>query len=60
MENPCVASDGYTYEKRAIKECLEKNHKSPMTDSPFPNQTLLPNHSLLFAIKEWRSSHAIT
>ncbi|WZY84690.1 hypothetical protein YC2023_031074 [Brassica napus] len=59
MENPCVASDGYTYEKRAIKEWLEKNHKSPMTDSPFPNQTLLPNHSLLFAIKEWRSSHTI-
>ncbi|XP_013599111.1 PREDICTED: U-box domain-containing protein 51 isoform X2 [Brassica oleracea var. oleracea] len=57
MENPCVASDGYTYEKRAIKEWLEKNHKSPMTDSPFPNQTLLPNHSLLFAIKEWRSLH---
>uniref|UniRef100_M4D8Y3 RING-type E3 ubiquitin transferase n=2 Tax=Brassica campestris TaxID=3711 RepID=M4D8Y3_BRACM len=59
MENPCVASDGYTYEKRAIKEWLEKNHKSPMTDSPFPNQTLLPNHSLLFAIKEWISSHTI-
>ncbi|KAG2263551.1 hypothetical protein Bca52824_070630 [Brassica carinata] len=59
MENPCVASDGYTYEKRAIKEWLEKNHKSPMTDSPFPNQTLLPNHSLLFAIKEWRSSHTV-
>ncbi|CAL9244497.1 unnamed protein product [Arabidopsis halleri] len=55
MENPCVASDGYTYEKRAIKEWLQKNHKSPMTDLPFPNDSLLPNHSLLSAIKEWRS-----
>ncbi|CAH8353947.1 unnamed protein product [Eruca vesicaria subsp. sativa] len=59
MENPCVASDGYTYEKRAIKEWLEKNYESPMTDLPFTNQTLLPNHSLLSAIKEWRSSHII-
>ena len=55
MDNPCVASDGYTYEKKAITEWLEKNHKSPMTDAPFPNQTLLPNQSLLSAIKEWRS-----
>ncbi|KAF8056818.1 hypothetical protein N665_1266s0006 [Sinapis alba] len=55
MDNPCVASDGYTYEKRAIMEWLEKNHKSPMTDLPFTNQTLLPNQSLLSAIKEWRS-----
>ncbi|KAJ4894770.1 U-box domain-containing protein 51 [Raphanus sativus] len=56
MDNPCVASDGYTYEKRAIIEWLEKNHKSPMTDLPFTNQTLLPNQSLLSAIKEWRSN----
>uniref|UniRef100_A0A1J3DL40 RING-type E3 ubiquitin transferase n=1 Tax=Noccaea caerulescens TaxID=107243 RepID=A0A1J3DL40_NOCCA len=55
MENPCVAADGYTYEKRAIKEWLQKNHKSPVTDLPFPNDSLLPNHSLLSAIKEWRS-----
>ncbi|CAH2043998.1 unnamed protein product [Thlaspi arvense] len=55
MENPCVAADGYTYEKRAIKEWLQKNQKSPMTDLPFPNDSLLPNHSLLSAIKEWRS-----
>ncbi|ESQ31778.1 hypothetical protein EUTSA_v10003692mg [Eutrema salsugineum] len=55
IENPCVAADGYTYEKRAIKEWLQQNRKSPMTDLPFPSDSLLPNHSLLSAIKEWRS-----
>ncbi|CAN8251992.1 unnamed protein product [Cochlearia groenlandica] len=55
MENPCVASDGYTYEKRAIMEWLKNNRNSPMTDLPFPNQSLLTNHSLFSAIMEWRS-----
>ncbi|XP_010523202.1 PREDICTED: U-box domain-containing protein 51-like isoform X2 [Tarenaya hassleriana] len=56
MEDPCVAADGYTYDRRGIEEWLQGNDKSPMTDLPFPDKTLLPSHSLLSAIKEWRST----
>ncbi|XP_010546140.1 PREDICTED: U-box domain-containing protein 51 isoform X2 [Tarenaya hassleriana] len=56
MEDPCVAADGYTYDRRAIEEWLQESDRSPMTDLPFPHTNLLPNHSLLSAIQEWRSN----
>ncbi|XP_031501541.1 U-box domain-containing protein 35-like [Nymphaea colorata] len=55
MQNPCVAADGYTYERRAIEKWLSMNDKSPLTNLPLPNKFLIPNYSLLGAIREWRS-----
>lgn len=55
MDNPCVAADGYTYDRKAIEEWLEDNDSSPMTNLILPNKTLLPNYTLLSAIMEWKS-----
>ncbi|XP_010555606.1 PREDICTED: U-box domain-containing protein 35 isoform X2 [Tarenaya hassleriana] len=55
MNEPCVAADGYTYDRRAIEEWLEQKDTSPMTNSPFPSKNLLPNYTLYTAIMEWRS-----
>ncbi|PKA60705.1 Putative U-box domain-containing protein 53 [Apostasia shenzhenica] len=55
MEDPCVASDGYTYDRKAIDTWLEVNETSPMTNLPLPNKNLIPSHSLRSAIMEWRS-----
>ncbi|KAI3918749.1 hypothetical protein MKX01_042069 [Papaver californicum] len=55
MENPCVASDGYTYDRKAIENWLAENDKSPMTIMPLPDMNLTPNYSLLAAIMEWKS-----
>ncbi|OVA04666.1 Protein kinase domain [Macleaya cordata] len=55
MENPCVAADGYTYDRKEIENWLKENEKSPMTNMPLPNKNLIPNYSLLAAIMEWKS-----
>lgn len=55
MKDPYVAVDGYTYDRRAIEKWLEGNDKSPMTNLPLPNKHLIPNYTLLSAIKEWKS-----
>lgn len=55
MEDPCVAADGYTYDRRAIEIWLSMNHNSPMTNAPLLSKTLIPNHAILSAINEWKS-----
>ncbi|KAF5456243.1 hypothetical protein F2P56_025744 [Juglans regia] len=55
MNDPCVAADGYTYDRGAIDQWLEVNNKSPMTNMPLPNKNLIPNFTLLSAIMEWKS-----
>ncbi|CAL5389834.1 unnamed protein product [Camellia sinensis] len=55
MEEPCVAADGYTYDRKAIQTWLEENDKSPMTNLPLPTRNLIPNYTLLSAISEWKS-----
>ncbi|KAL0734363.1 hypothetical protein Bca4012_010573 [Brassica carinata] len=54
MSEPCVAADGYTYDRRAIEEWMEDQHTSPVTNLPLQNTNLLPNHSVYAAIGEWR------
>lgn len=55
MEEPCVAGDGYTYDRRAIELWLDGNDTSPMTNLPLHTKILLPNYTLLSAIMEWKS-----
>ncbi|XP_056850117.1 putative U-box domain-containing protein 53 isoform X1 [Raphanus sativus] len=54
MSEPCVAADGYTYDRRAIEEWMEDHRTSPVTNFPLQNTNLLPNHSVYAAIVEWR------
>ncbi|GAV75702.1 Pkinase domain-containing protein/Usp domain-containing protein/U-box domain-containing protein [Cephalotus follicularis] len=55
MNDPCVAADGYSYDRKAIKKWIEDNDNSPMTNLSLPNKNLLPNYTLLSAIMEWKS-----
>ncbi|XP_004499631.1 U-box domain-containing protein 35-like isoform X2 [Cicer arietinum] len=55
MDDPCVAADGYTYDRNAIEKWLEENGKSPMTNMALPHKNLIPNYTLLSAILEWKS-----
>uniref|UniRef100_A0A2P2LNX2 RING-type E3 ubiquitin transferase n=1 Tax=Rhizophora mucronata TaxID=61149 RepID=A0A2P2LNX2_RHIMU len=57
MNDPCVAADGYTYDRKAIQKWLDENDKSPMTNLPLPHRKLLPNFALMCAIMEWRSKN---
>ncbi|CAN4097237.1 unnamed protein product [Withania somnifera] len=55
IQDPCVAADGYTYDRKAIESWLQNNDNSPVTHLPLPHKHLLPNYTLLSAIKEWKS-----
>ncbi|KAF5953585.1 hypothetical protein HYC85_006441 [Camellia sinensis] len=52
MEEPCVDADGYTYDRKAIQTWLEENDKSPMINLPLPTMNLIPNYTLLSAIRK--------
>lgn len=56
MNDPCVAADGYTYDRRAIEKWFQENNNSPTTKLRLPDKSLIPNYSLLSAIVEWNST----
>lgn len=45
FQEPVVAADDYTYEKRAIEDWFTKSDVSPQTGKKFPHKNLLPNHA---------------
>ncbi|KAH9604115.1 hypothetical protein KSS87_010455 [Heliosperma pusillum] len=54
MEDPHIASDGFTYELEAIRGWLNSGHdSSPMTNMTLANLELTPNRALCSAIQEW-------
>ncbi|KAF3537676.1 hypothetical protein F2Q69_00025212 [Brassica cretica] len=56
MNEPCVAADGYTYDREAIQDWLRENDTSPVTNLPLPDKNILANCTLYSAIMEWKSS----
>ena len=55
MDDPCVAADGYTYDRKAIETWFQENDKSPITNMTLPHKNLIPCYTLLSAIMEWKS-----
>lgn len=50
LRDPVVACDGYSYERDAIKEWLQKHDTSPMTNEKMESKNLIPNLALRAAI----------
>lgn len=47
MQDPCLALDGYTYEKRAIEEWFRRGHRvSPVTYGAIGSVVTIPNEKL--------------
>ena len=59
MRDPVVASDGYTYERFALRELfLEEEAASPVTGEPLDARcTLIPNHLITTFITSWMKAH---
>mmetsp|Transcript_36242 Transcript_36242/g.102121 ORF Transcript_36242/g.102121 Transcript_36242/m.102121 type:complete len:95 (+) Transcript_36242:3-287(+) len=55
MEDPVIAGDGHTYERRAIIRWLEHHDTSPTTNLQLHTTTLLPNIALRKAIQDFRA-----
>jgi len=54
MEDPHIAADGFTYERKAIEAWLERHDVSPVTTHNLEHSNLTPNMTLLTAIQEWK------
>ncbi|XP_041433517.1 WD repeat, SAM and U-box domain-containing protein 1 [Xenopus laevis] len=60
MTDPVIASDGYSYERKAIEDWISrKKRTSPMTNLPLENLLLTPNRTLKMALNRWleRQNH---
>jgi len=54
MEDPVMATDGHTYERRAIEQWLATNLTSPKTGTALETSAVFPNHAMRHQILEWR------
>jgi len=54
MEEPVIAVDGFTYEKRCILEWFSTKGTSPTTGAVLTSTALIPNHSLKSQINQWK------
>ena len=50
MQDPVMASDGYSYERQAIEAYFKSNNTSPITQQPMVNKSLIPNIALARSI----------
>jgi len=59
MQDPVLASDGYTYERLAIEAWMERSNKSPITNLPLGNNTLVPNLIVRSLIRNYTEPRGI-
>jgi hypothetical protein len=57
MENPVIASDGVTYNRREIEEWFKNHDTSPKTGEILKSKGLIQNISIRNAIEEWKKSN---
>jgi len=46
MDDPVIAADGFTYERRALERWLASHATSPQTNARLPSRLLVPNRAL--------------
>jgi len=54
MEDPVVAADGHSYERKAIEGWFSSHNTSPLTNLPLKNKDLIPNHNLRSSIAQYK------
>jgi uncharacterized protein (TIGR02118 family) len=59
MSDPVITSDGYTWERQAIKLLLKQTKTNPITKQPFGSEILVPNLALKDLIATLRKASAI-
>jgi hypothetical protein len=58
MNEPVIAPDGHTYERKAIVKCLTTSGLSPMTRETMNVDSLIPNRALKSQIERLKSAAA--
>ncbi|CAK4724697.1 hypothetical protein LEN26_018362 [Aphanomyces euteiches] len=60
MEDPVVASDGHSYDRKSIQRWFEHKCSSPVTNAWLSSSQLVPNHTLRQAIREYKTYRGTT
>jgi hypothetical protein len=59
MEDPVVASDGHTYDRKDIQNWFNTHDISPHTNEPFEHKMLIPNIAIRKQVIAWREKHGL-
>lgn len=59
FEDPVVCTDGFTYEREAIRAWLLTNDVSPMTGARLVSRLLMPNVTLRTLVRDYRQHHGL-
>jgi DNA-binding beta-propeller fold protein YncE len=59
MEDPVVASDGHTYDRKDIQNWFKTHDASPHTNEPFEDKVLRPNIAIRKLVVTWREKHGL-
>ena len=59
MEDPVVASDGHTYDRKDIQNRFKTHDTSPHTNEPFEDKVLRPNIAIRKLVIAWREKHGL-
>ena len=59
MDDPVVASDGFTYNREEIQKWFKGHDTSPRTNEPFEHKILIPNMAMRQQIIAWREKHGL-
>ena len=59
MEDPVVASDGHTYDRKDIQNWFKTHDTSPHTNEPFEHKVLIPNILVRKQVIAWREKHGL-
>jgi DNA-binding beta-propeller fold protein YncE len=59
MEDPVIASDGFTYNREDIQSWFKSHDKSPHSNEPFEHKNLTPNLLARKMVISWREKHGL-
>ena len=59
MDDPVVASDGFTYNREDIQNWFKDHDTSPHTNETFEHKKLIPNIAIRKQIIAWREKHGL-
>ncbi len=57
MDDPVVAADGHTYNRKEMETWLEQHNTSPLTHETLEHKMLIPNLAMRRQINAWREEH---
>ncbi len=57
MKDPVIASDGHTYERKAIEEWLQNHDRSPLTNEKLQDKKVYPCLYLKTSIAEFLNAN---